>query len=135
MSIQARIDDARLLWAAGRLEGAFLNVLVAVAAAARGAYPKVKSDREAFERFLADASRVKLSVEFRKALHPIEHVLYKWLRCELVHEATLPFDIAFMEDTEPGALSVRAGGAPAYVLKLSKSWFEHLAGIAERSLS
>ncbi|HUP62641.1 MAG TPA: hypothetical protein VNA69_19725 [Thermoanaerobaculia bacterium] len=132
MSIAARIDDARLLWEAGRREGAFLSVLVAVAAASRTKYPNVKSDREAFERFVAESFRISLSVEFRGQLHSIEHVLYKWLRCELVHEGAVPFDITFMEEAEPGSMSVRAGGPPENVLKLGHGWFDHLSRAALR---
>ena len=126
MSIANRLEDARCLWKAGRVEGAFLIVLVATAAAARKRYPSEKSDRRAFEQFVASASRAKLSVEFRGQLHPIEHVLYTWLRCELVHTGTVPFDIEFVDDGHPNDLSLRAGGAPEYVLKLSFGWFHHL---------
>ncbi|SRR6266508_2780193 len=131
MSIQARIADARILWDAGRLEGAFLNVLVAVAAASRAKYPTVKSDREAFERFVTESSKVSLSVEFRGQLHPIAHILYKWLRCELIHEGAVPVDIVFMEEAEPFSMSVRVGGAPDNILKLGHGWFDHLAKAAQ----
>lgn len=128
MSIRARLDDAATLWTAGRREGAFLIALVAVAATARRRFPDRKSvgDRVAFEAFLKAVCRVRLSVEFRGEVRPLEHVLYKWLRCELVHEGAMPCDIQFMPDTEPGVLSVRAGGSPEFVLKLSESWFGHL---------
>lgn len=97
VGIQARIGDAKLLWRSGHLEGAFLVVRVAVAAAARLSYPNSR-DREAFELFVRDAYPGRLSVEFRGECHPVEHILYKWLRCSLVHEATVPFDIEFMPD-------------------------------------
>lgn len=57
---------------------------------------------------------------------PIEHIFYKWFRCELVHEGGLPIDIEFMPDDKPGLLSVRAGGSPDFVLKVSEGWFHHL---------
>jgi hypothetical protein len=38
----------------------------------------------------------------------------------------LPVDLRFKEDTEPGELSVRAGGAPNYVLLISPGSFEQL---------
>jgi hypothetical protein len=31
-----------------------------------------------------------------------------------------------MPDDETGLLSVRAGGAPEFVLKVSEGWFDHL---------
>jgi len=61
-----------------------------------------------------------LKVEFRDEVHTIPHILYKWFRCELVHEAALPIDIEFIESDE---LSIRAGGAPEYILKISHGWF------------
>ncbi len=130
MSIRARIEDAVFLWKHGHREGAFLSALVAVAATARRRLPdrKTVGDREAFERFLSGAYSGRLSVEYRGEAHPIEHIFYKWFRCELVHEGGLPIDIEFMPDPKRGTLSVRAGGAPDYVLKLSNGWFEHLVG-------
>jgi hypothetical protein len=125
--LEARVADARFLWANGRREGAFLIAVIAVAATARRRFPdrKAVGDRQAFERFLETAHSVRLSVEFRGACEAIEHVLYKWFRCELVHEGELPIDIEFMQ-SEPNVLSVRAGGKPDFVLKLSEGWFDHL---------
>jgi hypothetical protein len=98
MSIRARVEDALLLWESGRREGAFLSALVAVAATSRQRFPdrKAVGDREAFERSVSAAHSVRLSVEYRGEVHPIEHVLYKWLRCELVHEGEVPVDIEFI---------------------------------------
>jgi hypothetical protein len=77
MRIRARIEDALLLWEQGRLEGACLCALVAVAASARRQYPdrKTLGDREAFERFLTNAHTVRLSIEYRGECQPIEHIL------------------------------------------------------------
>ncbi len=56
MSIRDRLDDARLLLAQGRRDGALLSVLVAVAATSRRRYPRdaIRKDGEAFIRFLLD---------------------------------------------------------------------------------
>ena len=128
MSIRARIEDAQLLWRNGRREGAFLTTLVAIAATSRKRFSdrKAVTDRDAFERFLKAAHSVRLSVEYRGECHPIEHIFYKWFRCELVHEGHLPIDIEFMPDDALGSFSVRAGGAPEFVLKVSDGWFHHL---------
>jgi hypothetical protein len=124
MSIRTRIDDAILLYKNGRYEGAFLTALVAVAATARLEYPDRKmSDRECFETFLDKKYRGVLKVEFRGDLHTIPHVFYKWFRCELVHEGGLPIDVEFIKSDE---MSLRAGGAPEYVLKISHGWFNWL---------
>jgi hypothetical protein len=39
--------------------------------------------------------------------------------------AACPIDL-FKEDAEPSELSVRAGGAPNYVLLISPGWFDQL---------
>ena len=127
LGIRNRIDDALFLWKNGREEGAFLSALIAVAATARRRYPKMK-DRECFELFLRDTHSVRLRVEYRSESHPIEHIFYKWLRCQLVHEGGLPLDIQFMRDDVPGSMSVRAGGAPEYILKIGHGWFGHMIG-------
>jgi hypothetical protein len=128
MSIRARVEDSLLLWENGRLEGAFLNVLVAVAASSRRRFPdrKTVGDRESFLRFLEGAHSVRLSVEYRGECLPVEEIFYKWFRCQLVHEGGLPGDITFMTDSEPNAFSVRAGGAPEFILKVSHGWFHHM---------
>ena len=124
MSIQSRIEDALLLFNNGRYEGAFLNALVAVAATARRECPDCSiGDRERFEKFLDKRWRGVIKVEFRGELHTVPHIFYKWFRCELVHEGGLPIDVEFIETEE---MSVRAGGAPNYILKISHGWFHWL---------
>src|SRR5258705_400020 len=110
MSIRARVEDSLLLWNSGRLEGAFLNALIAVAGTARRRYPKrgPGEDREAFVGFLKSAHSVRISVEYRGECLPVEFIFYKWIRCELVHEGELPVDIEFLPDSEPGSFTVRA---------------------------
>ena len=129
--IAERVEDARLLWQAGRWEGALLCVLVAVAARARLAYPPgVRlSERASFESYVTQCFPWRLSTEYRGRLETIEHVFYKWLRCQLVHEAVLPVDLDFFEYD---GLSLRAGGAPEFRLLLSTGWFEALAACALR---
>lgn len=129
-AIRDRVEDGRALWAVGRMEGAFLCVLVAVAARARQSYPLTSgtTDREAFERFLTDRFPWRLEIEFRGRLQAIEHIFYKWLRCELVHEGGLPVDLEFLENVD--GLVVRAGGAPNFTLGLSPDWFDALGDCA-----
>ena len=127
-----RIDDALFLWNSGRHESAFLLALIAVAAVARLRYPK-KTDREGFEQFLRDTHLRIGRVEFRDKLEPLEHIFYKWLRCQLVHEAALPVDIEFMAESETGWMSIRAGGAPEKLLKIGHGWFHHMIGSVKQS--
>jgi hypothetical protein len=126
MSIRSRLEDAQLLWNAGRLEGAFVSALIAVAATARRTFPNKKGDREVFEDFLRKEWFERISVEYRGEAHPVYHIFYKWFRCELIHEGALPVGVEFMPDPQPGVLGIRAGGAPDYVLKISEGSFNEL---------
>jgi hypothetical protein len=128
MSIRARVEDSLLLWDAGRHEGAFLCALVAVAATSRRRFPdrKAISDGVAFVQFLESSHTVRIKVEYRGECLPVEQIFYKWFRCQLIHEGGLPIDIEFMLDSEPGTMSVRAGGAPDFILKVSHGWFHHM---------
>ncbi len=123
------------LWQNNHFEGALLSVLIAIAATARLRFPdrnKIK-DKEAFEKFLNESSRIKTEVEFRGECRPIENIFYKWLRCELVHEGSIPPDIKFIPSKEPDVRMIRAGGAPEYTLRLSDNWFQHLVRIVVQS--
>ena len=127
--VRDRVQDALLLWESGRREGAFICTLIAVAATARKRYSD-QTDRRSFEQFLSDCYPGCLQVEFRGKCQPVEHLLYKWLRCQLVHEAGLPTDIQFMEEEQSGTMSIRAGGQPEYLLKMGTGWFHHLVRCA-----
>lgn len=120
--IKNRIEDALILWKSDRREGAFLVALIAFAAAARRRYPELK-DREGFEQLFRDYHSARIGVEYRGQCHQIEHIFYKWLRCNLVHEGALPIDIEFI-DTD--LTTIRAGGAPEYILKLGNGWFQRI---------
>lgn len=106
-------------------------VLIAVAVRARQEFPPPLHDREAFERFIRLRLKPRVSVEFRGGPEAIERILYKWMRCELVREGRLPVDIKLDDDSEREVLAVRAGGAPAYTVLLSSSWFEQLVILGE----
>ena len=124
MSIRTRIEDALLLYKNKRYEGAFLNTLVAVAATARREDPaRYLGDRECFETFLDKKWRGIIKVEFRGELHTIPHIFYKWFRCNLIHESELPIDVQFIETDD---MTVRSGGAPEYILKISHGWIHWL---------
>lgn len=100
--------------------------LVAVAARARQESSGRLGEREVFERFIESRFHVRISAEFRGQLYSLEQIFYKWMRCELVHEGGLPVDLRFKDDAAPGELSLRAGGAPRYVLLVSPAWFQQL---------
>lgn len=106
MSIKKRIEDAIFLWQNDHFEGALLSVLIEIAATARLRFPdrNKSNDKEAFEKFLNESSRIKTKVEFRGGCRPLENIFYKWLRCKLVHEGSTPPDIQFVPSKEPDAL-------------------------------
>jgi hypothetical protein len=135
MSIGRRVEDALMLHKAGRFEGALLSVLVAAAATARKEYPDTNiKDRECFEKFLSNSATLsKVRVEFRGALQPIPHIFYKWLRCELVHEGSIPLDIEFVGEASDRLMSVRAGGTPHYVLQLGHGWMFEILRLVQAS--
>ena len=103
MSVRDRIIDAQLLYANGRKEGALLSALIAVAATSRKRFPiGTKRDGDAFTSFLAEelpkVIRVKhFNVKFRNEMILLQDLLYKFVRCNLAHEAELPEDIKFEE--------------------------------------
>ena len=62
---------------------------------------KPRSDRVAFAQFMHDETRTIAGVEnfvlkFRGEMWPLQELLYKFVRCELAHEAGLPEDIIHM---------------------------------------
>jgi hypothetical protein len=130
LTVRDRIEDAELLWKLGRRGGAFLSILVAIAAASAINYPKLR-DRERFEKFVGDGSRVKISIEFRGQQVTVETLLYKFLRCELVHDGAIPCDIVIVEDQARHVTSVRAGGAPEYKLQIGTGWYFHLLALLQ----
>jgi hypothetical protein len=101
MSVKDRIEDARVLWEAGRLEGAVVQVLIAVAATVRRRYPEPMPDKIAYERFVRDEiSKITYgpskNVDFYfdgKHHVSLEHIVYKFIRCSLVHQGSLPKNI------------------------------------------
>ncbi len=55
MSIRSRLEDATILFSAGRREGAFVQVLVAAAATSRKRYKQDEwDDAESFKNFIYD---------------------------------------------------------------------------------
>lgn len=102
MSVRDRIEDSQLLFDAGRLEGALVSVLLAVASTARKRYPKSTgmNDGAAFVKFLEDERQKTLGgkeirIEFRGESLSLERLLYKFVRNYLVHEAELEDHISF----------------------------------------
>jgi hypothetical protein len=124
MNVKDLLDDAGLLWIHNRKESALALVLIAVAATARKRYPRPVPDGEAFKRFVVDESRHITGLEYDmpvprpdptgySASVPLSEVLYKYLRCQLVHEGELPDGYRLAEGI--GGMMVLFSGDPVGV--------------------
>jgi hypothetical protein len=132
MSISDRLHDAEVLWSAGRREGALLNVLIAVSAAARLEHPSL-GDGAAFRAYLAARHTWSIGIEHRGQILSTDQLIWKWMRCELAHNASLPIDVQLHEpDGSPDTMSIRAGGAPDYCVLMSTGWYWWLRGLIEK---
>lgn len=106
MSIKDRIEDAEMLWSQGRKEGAWVQALVAAAATARKRYPKPMPDNEAFKSFIrgyiptimyGKPSPKGFDANIIFGDIPFEDILYKHIRCHLLHEADISELVSFSE--------------------------------------
>jgi hypothetical protein len=127
LGIRRRIEDARVLWQAGRKEGAFSQILIAVAATARKRYPPPPKgakpvpddqrphlgegarDGNAFKTFILDemetitgGPKYNVAFPFQGQVTPLEDILYENIRCVLVHEGGLPDNISLSEPVHEG---------------------------------
>jgi hypothetical protein len=125
MSIKNRVDDALVLWNAGRKEGAWVLALVAAAATARKRYPRPMKDNESFKAFIRDitltlvygkpAGENRPAVLFGDSL--LEDIIYKDMRCKFVHEAEIEGTVVLDEcrlvnGGTTGTMRVGGGGKP-----------------------
>jgi hypothetical protein len=140
MSIKQQVEDALFLANNGRYMGALANLMLAVAASARKAFPqgtkskenpvKDMGDREAFCLFLggrmrkilfgdfggADMGKGGMIINFKGKQYDIEYILYKFYRCELVHNGDLPEDIEFQPPQANAGLTVGGGGVEVSII-------------------
>ena len=110
MSVNDRIDDARVLYSQGRRHGSLLSVLLAVTATARKRFPpntpsrtdpsKPMGDIEAFTTFLHEELG-KLNVPLGRPLQyhgrptTLEMLLYRLVRNELAPKADSMLEVQF----------------------------------------
>ncbi len=135
MSIKQQVEDALFLAEHGRHLGALTNLMLAVAASSRKTFPKdttksvkdpkkAMGDGEAFTLFLGgrirkilfgdfggpDIGNSGISVNFKGKQLDVAYILYKYYRCELVHEGELPEDIEFTPPANDKNIGVSNGG-------------------------
>jgi hypothetical protein len=131
MSIREQVEDATFLAQHRLYVGALTTLMLAVAASSRRTFPRgtksVKkptedmSDMEAFTLFLGGRIRKLLlgnsggpeegdsglSVGFRGKQYDVAYILYKFYRCELVHNGELPEDVEFTESQASAGADLR----------------------------
>lgn len=152
MSIKQQVEDALFLAKNGRHLGALTNLMLAVAASSRKTFPKgqIKSikepakmmgDGEAFTLFLGgrirkilfgdfggpDTGNSGISVNFKGNQLDVAYILYKYYRCELVHEGELPEDIEFSPPADDRNMEISNGGVSVSIstgntMKLDYGW-------------
>ncbi|MEK6234405.1 MAG: hypothetical protein N2C14_06815 [Planctomycetales bacterium] len=105
MSIKDRIDDAFVLWNSDRKEGAWIMGLVAAAATSKKRHPRPVQDNEAFKQFINAAAvqimsgdptkpGVQIVLGTQEEGITLGELLYKEMRCCLLHEAVLGSGVA-----------------------------------------
>jgi hypothetical protein len=106
MSIKDRIEEAEILWQLGRKEGAWTLALIAAAATARKRYPPPIKDGESFKKFIRGVTPTLIyggptpsGFDARISFGGIdgiflEDIVYKHLRCFLVHEAEMSDEVS-----------------------------------------
>ncbi len=137
MSIRARHEDAQILARQGRLDGALLMLLIAVAATAKKRFPGLL-DSDGFQAFVKvgvqEVTPIKVgggfSVTYRGESVMIERIFYKFMRCTLVHEARLPADLEVIVEPTPGMTSIRV---EADKLVMGLGWLDNLFEMVVRA--
>ena len=135
MTIRNRLEDARVLSANGRQEGAFVSVLIAAAATSRKRYSRAEwDDSEAFKNFIYDemgiitgCAKYGVVFPFQGKQVPLEDIFYHHMRCQLVHEGGMPESIVFTQPvfSEGGVIHTMHLGEDQ--LGFPAGWIEHLA--------
>lgn len=124
MSIRRRLEDAYLLLANGRADGALLSACAAISATSRKRYPdrKAMRDGEAFTKFLGEEMRVVTAgavvnvnvlcpgadiTKYPGGMMPLQDLLYEFVRCTLAHEGRIGENVEFIETDQ---ISVEVNG-------------------------
>jgi len=123
MSVADRAKRARLLWDSGDREGALEQLLLGIAATSRKRYPKsrVRSDREAFIKFVEDEivsglffgphlKKINFAMPWRGKSLTLAEILYE-IRCSTVHEGVLPADVHYAPGGDPHQLVLKVDDA------------------------
>lgn len=153
MGIKQQIEDAHFLAANNRHLGALIVLMLAIAATSRRRFPKgtnslenpskTMGDREAFTLFLGGRIRHLLFggygadevgnsgilVSFKGKQLDLAYILYKYYRCELVHEGELPQDIEFKPSTDQNNSGVSITSGDKMVLDYG--WINLLISVVE----
>lgn len=145
MSIRDRLEDAILLWQHSRKPGAWIQVLIAAAATSRQRFPNMR-DGEAFRTFIREVTATivdgtapavpgGVNVVFNgDSANPmsLDEILYKHLRCNLLHEAVMPSVVCLSDSRliDNRLVADLQGGSP---LTIPDFWVLHLAMAVARA--
>ena len=148
MSIRQQVDDALALAAGSRHEGALAMLLIAIGGSARKLYPSPKfNDSDAFQWFLAErlgrilrgepndarTKESRITVPYRGRQIDLALLLYKHLRCELVHESSLPNDVIFKPANQATPQGVSIGVDENGCVVLDHGWLHILARVVSEA--
>lgn len=125
MNAKTLLEDAEALLRDGRFEGALAQVLIAVAGTSKKRYPRPCPDNKAFMDFVRDewyaiAPCTGMSAVLNGEEVPMEKILYKILRCTVLHEGEMPQELVF-EESDNWFIRPETGR-----LVLSKNWITGL---------
>jgi hypothetical protein len=127
VSIYDRLVDADVLWTAGRREGALFSTLVAINAIGRRKYPEL-GDGEAFRRCFTDQYSAGREIEHRGQFLTVGQLMWKWIRCEIAHQGSMPVHVQFFEmDEDPDDLRIQFDGQN---IRISDGWYWLMRRIA-----
>lgn len=144
MTVEARIEEARLLLQLGKLEGAVGMLMVAIAGSSKKVYQRPPfSDNKAFKFFLGGRLRQILmnyngpfptqsliKIEFKGKHCCLEDIIYEYCRNSILHEAAIApeIEISANEILNPNATIVSNGTTLhlkfGKTLILDRNWIE-----------
>lgn len=140
------LEDAKMLYQLGRKHSAILLLVCAVDALARNNDPTNKNVGERFEAFLKSKMRRPGRAQIHNILVPksgrpfsFEYIIYKFLRCPLVHEgarleAADPTEFAVCLDWETIPHGVKVDNANDRVILGGELVFDLLADAVQHEL-
>ncbi|SDP33359.1 hypothetical protein SAMN05428975_1187 [Mucilaginibacter sp. OK268] len=139
MNIKQLITDAEFLYLHQHYYGALALSMVVIGASSRKTYPSGTAsiatppgrmnDKEAFQTFLTDNWKgLKPKLEVDGKGYSMAEILYKFYRCNIVHEGALPPEFSFTDQGDESLTITTGGGSP---FTINKVWIKALLHTAK----